>query len=464
MVINGGGGVTLNAPNGYSGGTTLNSGTLNINSPTAIGTGSLSIAQSTTIDNTSAGGAVALTTNNAQNWNGDFTFAGTNDLDMGAGPVATSASRLITTNGTGTLTVGAISGSGFNLTKAGIGRLRLSGANTYTGLTTVSNGTLDVTGSISAPASAANTIIVGNTTSVNAVLSISGGSVTANGNGGQFTSPLLIGSINGSYGDVRMTSGTLTTNAQLGLGAGVGSYAAYSQSGGTASIGSFVVVGFATDLSVANISGGTLTLGSNLITVAAGTSTATGVVNISGGTVNSLATTGYGPTIGGMFVGEFGSGTLNVSGTGVLNLSGWGLRLGHNTGATGTVNLLTGGTINTVSASLGSGTGTLNFNGGTLKASGANTAFMPNLTNAYVYPGGAVIDDGGFAITISQNLLAPPGSGLSRDTSGMGVSGGTGFIDTPIVSNHRRRQRRNGCRKRRCQWQSHRLHRDQSGH
>ena len=39
-----------------------------------------------TIGNTS-GAAITLSTNNAENWNGDFTFAGGNDLNLGAGAV-----------------------------------------------------------------------------------------------------------------------------------------------------------------------------------------------------------------------------------------------------------------------------------------------------------------------------------------------------------------------------------------
>ena len=56
---------------------------------------------------------------------------------------------------------------------------------------------------------------------------------------------------------------------------------------------------------------------------------------------------------------------------------------------------------------------------------------MTGLTNAYVYPGGAVIDDGGFAITIAQPLIAPTGGGVSA--TGLTVASSSGFIDTPIV-------------------------------
>ncbi|MCX7412752.1 MAG: autotransporter-associated beta strand repeat-containing protein [Planctomycetia bacterium] len=131
--------LTLSASNSYSGGTTLSAGRLNINNTNAIGTGTFTISGGS-IDNTTAG-AVTLSTNNAQAWNADFTFAGTRNLNLGTGTVTLSANRQVTTS-SGTLTVGGPITGAFGLTKAGAGTLVVGGASTYTGDTFVSAGTL----------------------------------------------------------------------------------------------------------------------------------------------------------------------------------------------------------------------------------------------------------------------------------------------------------------------------------
>ena len=69
-------------------------------------------------------------------------------MSLGSGAVTLSTTPTITVN-SNTLTLGgAISGSGLGLTKAGDGTLVLGGSSTYSGATTVSAGTLEVTGNI----------------------------------------------------------------------------------------------------------------------------------------------------------------------------------------------------------------------------------------------------------------------------------------------------------------------------
>lgn len=129
--------------NSYGIGTTLNSGTLNINSTTALGTGSL-IINGGTIDNTS-GSTKILANNNAQFWNSDIIFTGSNSLSFGSGAVTISGDRTATV-AANNLTVGAIDGGG-SLIKAGPGALTITGASTYSGPNTnINGGTLALSG------------------------------------------------------------------------------------------------------------------------------------------------------------------------------------------------------------------------------------------------------------------------------------------------------------------------------
>jgi len=106
---------------GYTGGLTVNDGTLTYNSTSTIyGLGGGTITLGGGILNYSSNGSVAITQN--------LTLTSTTSSAM--------------KNDAGTVTVlSAISGGG-NLTKSGVGTLTLNATNTYTGTTTVSTGTL----------------------------------------------------------------------------------------------------------------------------------------------------------------------------------------------------------------------------------------------------------------------------------------------------------------------------------
>ncbi len=146
LVKSGSGSLNITRINSYTGGTTLNAGTLNIGNTFALGVGPLTIGGISIIDNIS-GAALSLDSVSKQSWNADFTFKGSDSLNLGSSPVSLNASRTVTV-AANTLTVaGVISaarGATAGLTKGGAGTLILTGSNTYTGATTIASGLLQL--------------------------------------------------------------------------------------------------------------------------------------------------------------------------------------------------------------------------------------------------------------------------------------------------------------------------------
>lgn len=142
LTKSGTGTLQLSGTNTFTGGTTLSAGTLNVNNAQALGNLGTFTISGGTIDSTTAG---ITTVNYPQAWNGDFTFTGTNSLNLGTGTVTLNADRQVTVSAN-TLTVGGIIlQSTRSLTKLGAGTLSFgSNAVTLNSLT-ISTGTLTST-------------------------------------------------------------------------------------------------------------------------------------------------------------------------------------------------------------------------------------------------------------------------------------------------------------------------------
>ncbi|MEI6077145.1 MAG: autotransporter-associated beta strand repeat-containing protein [Verrucomicrobiota bacterium] len=233
--------LTLATTNTYNGGTTLSAGQLNINNGgasaanSAIGNGPLTIAGTSTIDNTGAADVTLLPVI-AENWNADFTYAGSaHNLNLGSGAISLGGNRQVTV-AANTLTVpGVISDSGlaYSLTKAGGGTLTLQSANTYSGATTISagvvnannagslgtsgfttnNGTLNLTAGAVNYAGLANALA--GTGTVNITLGTGSAATSLNGDNSGFSGTLNVG-INAPAG-----AGKMQLNGVLGSGASV---------------------------------------------------------------------------------------------------------------------------------------------------------------------------------------------------------------------------------------------------
>lgn len=157
----------LSGANTYSGGTTLSAGTIGIGNDAALGTGTLTVNGATaalyasgtrTVTNN-----VSLRSNLGVTGSGNLTLSGTitnynanNTLTVEStgtttlsGSVLLSESntaRTLTVDGPGNLTISGVIANGGtgagNLVKNSAGTLTLSGANTYTGTTTINDGAL----------------------------------------------------------------------------------------------------------------------------------------------------------------------------------------------------------------------------------------------------------------------------------------------------------------------------------
>ena len=397
------GSLTLLTSNSFTGGVTVGGGTLVITNDTALGASSGVLTLNGSMLQVNGN-----TTNNARALNIPATAT--------VGVLTNTSARF----------GGTVAGAG-GLTKIDNGTLVLAGTNGVLGNLLVRQGTLTTLGANALPA----VVRVGDTAALNGVLNVGAGVFNANNNGGQFASSLIAGSVAGAYGDITINGGTINVAQQLGLGAGAGGYGALTLNSGSLLTGSYIVVGFNNDTAVFNQNGGTVTLSSNLMTIAAGGTAAVGVANFTGGTFTSVFANSSG-----IMVGERGTGTMNVSGSAsIITTNSNGLTvgpIGSQTGWSGTLNL-NGGTVTSSTIKKGGGTGTakVNFNGGTIKAGATSATFLNGLDLATVYGNGLTVDDGGFAITIPQVLVPATGAGVSSIALS---SGGSGYMDSPIVT------------------------------
>ncbi|MES2923182.1 MAG: autotransporter-associated beta strand repeat-containing protein [Verrucomicrobiota bacterium] len=254
LTKSGTGSVTINTNNFYSGGTTLNAGTLNVNTASALG-GGLLLINGGTLDNTS-GAPIVYSSNLVQNWNADFTFTGSNALDLGSGAVTGGGSgdRTVTVSAN-ILAVGELkTAASQGFTKQGAGTLALT-SNGAGNAASVVNGTLNV---------AAGTLQFNRTGAPDAATT------------GDFTVANLTG------------TGTITNGSNHErwlIVTGTGSFSGTLANGSTGGLG-FSKPGTSTfTLSGNNNFSGPINIGGGMLTIT-GTNAAGGAVNVNGGTGN----------------------------------------------------------------------------------------------------------------------------------------------------------------------------------
>jgi autotransporter-associated beta strand protein len=411
--------LTLSGNNtGATGGVTLTSGTLNLNNANAVGTGTLSLNGGTL--NNNSGAAITLATNNAQSWGGNFTFTGTNDLDLGTGAVTLTGNRLLTTTA-GNLTVGGIIGGAFTLEKAGGGTLILAGNSTYTGLTTVSGGVLK----LGAPGTGTNTPLgttgAGTTVASGAALDLNGYTL------GTAEALTLSGTGISSAGALINTGAAATYSGAITLGAIAPAI------GGSGNISLTGIVANGTTNSLNKVGTNTLIL-SNSNTFTGLTTVSSGTLQLGatgGGTNTPLGTTAAGTTVtsgASLDLNGFTLGTaeaLTLSGTGI---SSAGALINNGAAATYSGAI----TLGAVAPSIG-GSGNISLTGIVVDGAttiltkvGANTL---TLSGTNTYSGGTTISAG----TVAMGSASALGSGnTTLGASGTLDSAAFGFDLTKI--------------------------------
>jgi autotransporter-associated beta strand protein len=317
----------------------------------------------------------------------------------------------------GTTTVsGVISGTG-GVTQSGMGTTILSAVNTYTGLTTISAGTLEVDGRLAA----GSTVNIGTGGMLSGSGTI-GGKVTLTGNGaidlesgGEIVGTL--GASSGTWAGLGTVLGVVTVSGpgspSLTIAAGeiLTANSGVALTAGTL-LGTGTLLGNLTDTSSASFSYGGVIGGSSRLTMnnAAATLTLTNTNTYNGTTTVSAGT---------LQVGNGGSGTIdNTSGVTVSGSGKLALDLGagaiFSNAVTDNAQVIAEGTSYTIASQI-NGSGSLVKTGsGTVVLTGGNT-----------YAGGTVINGG----TLLVNNMTGTGTGSGAVTVNKGATlGGSGTI------------------------------------
>ncbi|HFI1860766.1 TPA: autotransporter-associated beta strand repeat-containing protein [Salmonella enterica] len=433
--------LTLSGANSYTGGTTISGGTLVASNVEALGTGdvtdnaTLELNTGGDFDNAISGsgqvvksGDKTLTLSGANSYSGATTISGgtlvaTNVDALGSGDVTDDATLELNTGGTFD---NAISGSG-QVVKSGDETLTLSGANSYTGGTTISGGTL--------VASNVEALGTGDVTN-DAVLELNTGGTFDNaisGSGQVVKSGdkmLTLSGANSYSGGTLISDGTLVASNVEALGSGDVTNDAVLElnTGGTFD-------------NVISGSGKVEKSGDDALTLS-GSNTYTGGTLISGGTLvaSNVEALGTGDVTdnatlalnaGGDFTNNIGgTGRVEKSGDQTLTLSGSNTYTGGTLISSGTLvatsvdALGTGNVTNNATLALNTGGDFINNIGGTGRVEKSGDDAL-TLSGSNTYTGGTLISGG----TLVANDVNALGTGDVTDNAALMLNTGGDFIN-----------------------------------
>ncbi|MEY2509251.1 MAG: fibronectin-binding autotransporter adhesin [Verrucomicrobiota bacterium] len=420
--------LVLGGANTYTGATNINAGTLRNGTANLIpDTSAVTVASGATYDLNSFSETIGSLAGGGTVTSG---AAGALTLTAGGDNTSTLFSGLLQ-NGSGTVA----------FTKTGTGTLTLTGANTYSGLTTVSSGILLLQNS-----AALGTTAGGTTVSSGATLELQSGIFVG-------AEPLtLYGAGVSSFGALRNLSGNNSFAGAITLASASTIYSdagTFTLTGGIVNGGFAATFGGAGNISESNVISGTGALiknDSGVLTLS-GSNTFTGSTTISAGTLqvntnNALGTAASGTTVANGAALSLNA--LNYSTAEPLTLNGTGISNGGaltNSGTStfaGPINVATnatisagGGILNLSGGISNSGTtmtiaggGTVNISTSGITGGSANSNVVFDGTTvvssaASSYNGSTTIQNSGTFKLGGNNLLpTTPQTGLTINTSG----------------------------------------------
>jgi autotransporter-associated beta strand protein len=421
----GAGTLTLTASNSYGGLTTVSAGVLNVQNNFALGGTTLGTTvasgaalqlqngvsvtgETLSLNGTGVAGSGALRNLGGSNtWSGLITLAGSATFAADSGTLdleanISNSTSIATFTNTGTIILNGVLGGGSGaFVKSGTGLLSLGNANTFTGTTTISGGTVQFSSTGNLPAASALTVNTGSILDLNgfnkSILSLAGaGGVILNG--GTLTvnnsaATTFSGVISGAGGLQENGAGTLT------LG-GVNTFTGGTTiNAGAISIAADTALGNATNALTLN--GGQLVISATLASARPITLGANGGVLNTGTKILTLSNTISGP------------GALTKTGTGTLTLLGTSTWLGGTTNGAGILTI-------SADSQLGDSGGALVFSN---TATLTTTASFTSARNIFLNPGTATFSCGtGFTNTFN-GVISGAGA-LTQSGAGMMVLGG----------------------------------------
>ncbi|MBW8865262.1 MAG: autotransporter-associated beta strand repeat-containing protein [Verrucomicrobia bacterium] len=405
---------TLN--NNYAGGTVIGGGILEVAKLAAGGTAcSLGIASSDPA--------------NLQLFGTTLRYLGGNvSIDRGATLNPGIATIDVATDTKTLTTSGNLIGPG-GLTKVGLGTLTLSGANTYSDVTTISNGTLQINGSTTA---ALGTNVV-NLDGGTIFLNVSGQPTYANAFNINAASGMNVGGNNTLFTGVWSGSGTLNANVNAGGFFTINSAISPNFTGTLA-------MGTSGGLLRFNGGGGSPCLGSDYCTFDLGTSTNALVNRNGGGLVYSLGglAGGSGTQLRGSE--NTGSGSIYQIGSNNLNTTfGGTIKTGNGgTGATVAIVKIGSGTLTLTGTNTYTGSTTINAGGVALSGSGSigNTSTILLFTNTVLDSSGRT--DGTLTLNSGQTLQGGGtvrGSVVVRSNAVLSVGDDSNLPEPLVITN-----------------------------